>query len=96
MVNLRTILDTGGQQPDITDLVIIKYKDSRICFTVDKVVGEHQAVLKSLGRYFTNQEYISGASILGDGRIALVLDPNKLIRFVEKQKQQLKNYGKQN
>ncbi len=96
VVNLRTILDTGGQQPDITDLVIIKYKDSRICFTVDKVVGEHQAVLKSLGRYFTNQEYISGASILGDGRIALVLDPNKLIRFVEKQKQQLKNYGKQN
>ena len=38
VVNLRTILDTGGQQPDITDLVIIKYKDSRICFTVDKVV----------------------------------------------------------
>ena len=96
VVNLRSILDTGGQQPDITDLVIIKYKDSRICFTVDKVVGEHHAVLKSLGRYFANQEYISGASILGDGRIALVLDPNKLIRFVEKQKQQLKNYGKQN
>ncbi len=51
---------------------------------VDRIVGEHQAVLKSLGKYFANQEYISGGSILGDGSIALVLDVNKLIKQMEK------------
>lgn len=86
VINLRSLLETGGEQPDNTALIIVKYKELRICLTADKVIGEHQAVLKSLGPYFAYQEYISGASILGDGRIALVLDTNKLIRLVETNK----------
>ena len=87
VINLRQLLETGDPQPPNTAIVLVKYKDLRICLTIDKVIGEHQAVLKSLGRYFANQEYISGASILGDGRIALMLDTNKLIRLVESHKQ---------
>lgn len=86
VINLRKLLETGDPQPDTTALIIVKYKELRICLTADKVIGEHQAVLKSLGPYFAYQEYISGASILGDGRIALVLDTNKLIRLVETHK----------
>ena len=86
VINLRQQLNIDDSQPDIITLVIVKYKETCICLSVDKVIGEHQAVLKPLGPYFAYQEYISGASILGDGHIALALDTNKLIRLVEKNK----------
>lgn len=60
-------------------IVIIKNEDKKTALIIDEVIGEHQAVLKPLGEYFKNQEYISGASLLADGQIALVLDTNKLI-----------------
>ncbi len=86
VINLRLLFEIGDKQPENTTLILVKAKNIRVCLTADKVIGEHQAVLKSLGRYFAEQEYISGASILGDGRIALVLDTDKLIRLVEKSK----------
>lgn len=86
VINLRLLFEIGDKQPENTVLILVKAKNIRVCLTADKVIGEHQAVLKSLGRYFAEQEYISGASILGDGRIALVLDTDKLIRLVEKSK----------
>jgi two-component system chemotaxis sensor kinase CheA len=48
---------------------------------LDQIIGEYQAVLKPLGKLYRKQEMISGASIQGDGTIALVLDPNKLIKL---------------
>ena len=47
---------------------------------VDTVVGEYQAVLKPLGRHYKNQDMISGATILGDGTVALVMDTNRIIK----------------
>jgi two-component system chemotaxis sensor kinase CheA len=47
---------------------------------VDKIEGEYQAVLRPLGHLYQGQDEFSGATILGDGSVALVLDPNKLIR----------------
>jgi two-component system chemotaxis sensor kinase CheA len=44
------------------------------------VIGEYQAVLKPLGKHYKKQEIISGATILGDGTIALVMDTNKAIK----------------
>ncbi|MCR5453644.1 MAG: chemotaxis protein CheA, partial [Bacteroidales bacterium] len=87
ILDLRTALNMGGTPPDDVNVVMVKYKDSRIGLALDKVHGEHQAVLKSLGKYFSNQEYLSGGSILGDGSIALVLDTNKLIRQLRKNSQ---------
>jgi len=65
--------------PDLEQVVIIEFGDVRIGLTVDRVVGEYQAVLKSLGSVFKKQDIISGATILGDGTVALVVDPNKII-----------------
>jgi two-component system chemotaxis sensor kinase CheA len=45
---------------------------------VDSIQGKIQAVLKPLGEHYQNQEFISGSTILGDGTIALVLDPQRL------------------
>ncbi len=66
-------------------VVVVRYDEKRIGLTVDEVVGEYQAVLKPLGKYYKNQEIISGATILGDGTIALVLDTNKAIKQFSKQ-----------
>ncbi len=77
--DLRDEFEMDNDGPEISELVIVKYEDKRIGLVVDTVIGEYQAVLKSLGRLYRKQEIISGASILGDGTIALVLDSNKII-----------------
>ena len=59
---------------------MVKYEEKRVGLAVDSVVGEYQAVLKTLGRHFKAQEMISGATILGDGTVALVMDTNKMIK----------------
>jgi len=85
IIDLRKELEFSGKPPKIEHVVVVNYKDDmHVGLIVDKIIGEHQAVLKSLGKYFANQEYISGGSILGDGSIALVLDVPKLIKQMEK------------
>jgi two-component system chemotaxis sensor kinase CheA len=61
----------------------------RVGLVVDTVVGEHQTVLKSLGRFYKDVEGISGATIMGDGTVALILDIPKLVRMVEQQEAHL-------
>jgi len=58
----------------------VKYKDFLVGIVVDEVIGNYQAVLKSLGAAYRKQEIISGASILGSGEIALVLDISRIIQ----------------
>jgi two-component system chemotaxis sensor kinase CheA len=61
-------------------IIVIRYEDKRVGLVVDMVIGEYQAVLKPLGKHYKKQEIISGATILGDGTIALVMDTNKAIK----------------
>jgi two-component system chemotaxis sensor kinase CheA len=55
----------------------------RVGFAVDSVIGQHQTVIKSLGSYYRDVEGISGATILGDGTVALILDVPKLVQKAE-------------
>lgn len=70
-------LQEGEQETE--QVIIVTYEEKQIGLVVDEVVGEYQAVLKSLGKMYKKQEIISGATILGDGTVALVLDTNKII-----------------
>lgn len=72
---------------EIEQVIVVKYEDKRVGLVVDEVVGEYQAVLKPLGKYYKNQDIISGATILGDGTIALVMDTNKAIKQFSKHTQ---------
>jgi hypothetical protein len=54
-------------------------------FVVDDVIGSHQTVIKNLGRYYQNVEGVSGATILGDGTVALILDTPKLVAMSEQE-----------
>jgi two-component system chemotaxis sensor kinase CheA len=78
-LNLRKHFNIQTPPPPIERVVTIEYNDHYMGLTVDEIVGEYQAVLKPLGTLFKGQDFFSGATILGDGTVALVLDPNKLI-----------------
>jgi two-component system, chemotaxis family, sensor kinase CheA len=76
---LRKEFNINSKAPDIEQVVVIEFEDSQFGLAVDEVVGEYQAVLKSLGKMFGDQDVISGATILGDGTVALVMDTNNII-----------------
>lgn len=78
-LNLRKHFNIETPPPPIERVVTMEYNDHFMGLTVDEIVGEYQAVLKPLGVMFKGQDFFSGATILGDGTVALVLDPNKLV-----------------
>jgi two-component system chemotaxis sensor kinase CheA len=76
-IRLRNEFNIHGERPVIEQIVVTGRNGERIGFVVDKVIGEHQTVIKSLGKFYRNVEGISGATILGDGTVALIVDvPN--------------------
>ena len=82
-VRLRDWFSVDEERADIEQIVITNMNGSRVGFVVDFVVGEHQTVIKSLGKVYRNIEGISGASILGDGTVALIMDVPVIMRKVE-------------
>jgi two-component system chemotaxis sensor kinase CheA len=84
-ISLREQFMVGGAAPAIEQIVIVGEEGRRVGFTVDTVVGQHQTVLKSLGKFYKQVEGISGATILGDGTVALILDLPKLVSAAEQE-----------
>jgi two-component system chemotaxis sensor kinase CheA len=77
-IRLRESFAIEGKRPDIEQIVITEVERNRIGLVVDNVIGEHQTVIKSLGKVYRNIEGVSGATILGDGTVALIMDVAKL------------------
>lgn len=84
-ISMRDQFMIDGERPDIEQIVIVRHDDHRIGFVVDKVMGEHQTVIKTLGKVFRDIEWISGATILGDGTVALIMDIPKLVKIAAKE-----------
>ncbi len=63
-----------------TEIVVIRKGEKIAALMVEEFIGQQEIVLKSLGKYLTNIFAISGATILGDGQVALIIDPNALIK----------------
>jgi two-component system chemotaxis sensor kinase CheA len=82
-IRLRELLLIPGEPPEIEQIVITHTNGERIGFVVDRVVGQHQTVIKSLGRVYKDIDGISGSTILGDGTVALILDGPKLAKSAE-------------
>jgi two-component system chemotaxis sensor kinase CheA len=70
--------------PEIEQIVITRVNDRRVGFVVDHVIGGHQTVIKNLGKFYQNVPGVSGATVLGDGTLALILDVPKLVRDAER------------
>ncbi len=86
-IPLREQFSITGAAPDIEQIVITRIDGSRVGFVVDHVIGEHQTVIKSLSKIYRNVEGVSGATILGDGSVALILDIPQLYKGVEQAEQ---------
>lgn len=76
---LRDEFNMTDDAPEQMEMVVVEFDGVKVGLSFDSIVGKYQAVLKPLGKLFKNQELISGATILGDGTIALILDTNKII-----------------
>ena len=83
-IALREFFDSEGAIPEIEQIVIASTQDSRVGFVVDQVVGDYQTVIKPIGRMYKDVEGVSGATILGDGTVALILDVNRLAQVVQR------------
>lgn len=77
-VSLRDNFLIPGKTPEIEQIVIVNAQESKIGIVVDTVIGDYQTVIKPLGSMYRSIDGLSGATILGDGTVALILDVNKL------------------
>ncbi len=84
-IRLREHFAINGNAPEVEQIVITESPGGNIGFVVDSVIGEHQTVIKNMGRMYRNVDVISGATILGDGTVALIMDVPKLLQGVEMQ-----------
>ena len=67
-------------RPEREQIMIAETEAGRYGFVVDQVLGNHQTVIKNLGRFYRHVHVASGATILGNGTVALILDPNRLVQ----------------
>jgi two-component system, chemotaxis family, sensor kinase CheA len=78
-------------QPKITDpaegiLVLLEVEGKKIALFVDELVGQHQVVIKSLETNYRKVPGVSGATIMGDGRVAMIIDVGALVKLVQQKK----------
>ncbi|WMJ88425.1 chemotaxis protein CheA [Anaerocolumna sp. MB42-C2] len=76
--NLLEVPKTEKQQENLT-VVIVSKGDRLAGIVVDNLIGQQEIVIKSIGKYINNNKIIGGATILGDGEVALILDVNTLV-----------------
>jgi two-component system chemotaxis sensor kinase CheA len=83
-VDLRSTFGSGGDRPANEKIVIVRHEGERVGLVVDRVLGTHQTVIQSLGRFFRDIHVISGATVMGDGRVALILDIAAGVRLADR------------
>jgi two-component system chemotaxis sensor kinase CheA len=71
-------LESESEQRDILPLVIISVNDKRLGLIVDSLLHRQEIVIKSMGEYLGDLQGLSGATIMGDGSVILILDPNEV------------------
>jgi two-component system chemotaxis sensor kinase CheA len=79
-VRLRDLFGSRGPAPAREKIIVVEYQGGRAGLAADELLGEQQAVIKPLGRLFQRISGVSGSTILGNGRVALILDVPALCR----------------
>lgn len=83
-IRLRPLFEIVDDIPRRENVVVVEHSGSKTGFIVDKLLGESQIVIKPLGKLFTHIRGIAGSTILGNGRVALILDVSTLIEFIDR------------
>ncbi len=81
IIRLDKVLDveSNHEESDHLTVVIVSKGDRLAGLVIDNLIGQQEIVIKSIGKYITNNKIIGGATILGDGEVALILDVNTLV-----------------
>lgn len=81
LIRLDSILDVEPREekPESLTVVIVAKGEKVAGLVVDNLIGQQEIVIKSIGKYINNNKIISGATILGDGEVALIIDANTLV-----------------
>jgi len=84
LLDLRDFFDTGRLGVKRENIIIVNFAGRKVGLIVDELHGEFQTVIKPLGKIFRNVKGIGGATILGSGQVAMILDVPMLIQYVNK------------
>jgi two-component system chemotaxis sensor kinase CheA len=92
-LRLRELFNASAAADRYQKVVIVSAGELHVGLVVDQVIGDHQTVIKSMSKLHANVEIFSGATILGDGTIALILDIGHLVQHGQQQEERLKATG---
>jgi len=92
-LRLRDVFGTGTQPERFQKVVIVSTGAERVGLVVDQIIGDHQTVIKSMSKLHEDIAMFSGATILGDGAVALILDVPQLVAAGQEQEAQLRAAG---
>jgi two-component system chemotaxis sensor kinase CheA len=81
-VRLRRLFSVSGEAPKRENIVVVRINEFHAGIAVDELLGGMQAVVKPLGRAFRSVSGIAGSTVLGDGRVGLIIDVPSLMRGV--------------
>jgi len=73
-IDLRRLLNLSGDPRSAEKVIIVRREGQRVGLVVERVIGTHQTVIQSLGAAFKDIEIVSGATIMGDGQVSLIVD----------------------
>jgi two-component system chemotaxis sensor kinase CheA len=79
-IRLSEHLQIRSERPEREQVMVAETEHGRFGFVVDQVLGDHQTAIKNLGRLYRNVHVVSGATILGDGTVALILDLHRIVQ----------------
>lgn len=87
-IQMRNYFNIQEPLPAEQKVVVVNDQNAKIGIVVDKVIGNHQTVIKPIGKLYKNIAGFSGSTILGDGSVALILDIFKLVTVVNRKEQE--------
>jgi two-component system, chemotaxis family, sensor kinase CheA len=87
-IRLRQYFHVKTAAPEREQIMVVECEDGRCGLVVDQVLGDCQTVIRNLGRLYRHVQVVSGATILGNGVVALILDPQRLVQDAIRAKMQ--------
>jgi two-component system chemotaxis sensor kinase CheA len=92
-IRLRNLFSTGLPPEEHQKVVVVSTGHERVGLVVDQILGDHQTVIKSLSSFHADVETFSGATILGDGGVALILDVARLVAAGQQEETEMRAAG---
>ena len=92
-LRLRELFTSGTKPDPYQKIIVVSTGAERVGLVVDQIIGNHQTVIKSMSAFHRSAASFSGATILGDGAVALILDVPQLVSLAQQQEERLQAAG---